>query len=107
MIPQITYPFLSPQETPEEVSCLLAQAPFDLELHCRGKQYTLGVKQGSEQAYATLAAPDLITMPVHGAAFAGVLFGMYSFGKGEPVLSPADFTEIRVQDFPAGEKDQE
>lgn len=99
---RVTYPFLSPQDAPEEVSCLLAQGPFELELHCRGKEYTLGVKQGSEQSYGTCAAADLTTMPAHGGAFAGVLFGVYSFGRGEPVLDAADFSEIKVQEFVDG-----
>lgn len=100
--PKVVYPFLSPQQdAPEEVSCLVAQAAFELELHCRGKEYTLGVKQGSEQkSYATCAAADLTTVPpAHGAAFAGVLFGVYSFGRGEPVLDAADFGDIRVHEY--------
>lgn len=97
--PQTFYPFLSPQDAPEEIDVLLAQAPFELELQCRGKEYTLGVQQGSEKASGTFAAADLTTMPVHGASFAGVMLGIYSFGKGEPVLDPADFSEITLQEL--------
>lgn len=37
--------------------------------------------------------------PAHGAAFAGVLFGVYSFGRGEPVLDAADFGDIKVREY--------
>lgn len=62
--------------------------------------YTLGVKQGSERADGVCATADLTTTPVHGGAFAGVMFGVYSFGNGEPVLDPADFRDIKEQQYP-------
>lgn len=99
---QVTYPLLAPQTRdapPEEVIRPLARAPIALALRCRGKQYTLGARQGAaELAAASLSAADLTAVPAQGAPFAGVLFGVYSFGSGEPVLDPADFTEIVVQE---------
>ncbi|ORY54556.1 glycosyl hydrolase [Pseudomassariella vexata] len=43
-------------------------------------------------------ASNLTVMPPVGGAFTGVMFGLYSFGKGEPVLDPADFSEIYVKE---------
>jgi hypothetical protein len=42
-------------------------------------------------------AANLTHLPPVGAAFAGVLYGIYSEGKGEPVLDPADFDDIEVR----------
>lgn len=41
-------------------------------------------------------AKDLTFYPPIGGAFTGAMFGVYSFGKGEPVLDPADFKDITV-----------
>jgi hypothetical protein len=51
---------------------------------------------GIEQARITCSAEDLTVLPPVGGAFAGVMYGVYAFGRGEPVLDPADFTAIGV-----------
>lgn len=51
---------------------------------------------GIEQARITCSAEDLTILPPVGGAFAGVMYGIYAFGRGEPVLDPADFTAISV-----------
>ncbi|KAF4996497.1 hypothetical protein FDECE_12413 [Fusarium decemcellulare] len=45
-------------------------------------------------------AKDLTIAPPVGGCFTGVMFGIYSFGRGEPVLDPADFSEIIIEDDP-------
>lgn len=51
---------------------------------------------GLEEDHAGCRAEDLVVAPPVGGAFTGVMFGVYAFGKGEPVLDPADFTSIKV-----------
>lgn len=71
-----------------------AQQPVDLTLRCLGTVYGLEIHQGSLSSSLTCQAEDLTVMPPVGGAFTGVMFGLYSFGKGEPALDPADFTGI-------------
>ncbi|KAF3762225.1 family 43 glycoside hydrolase [Cryphonectria parasitica EP155] len=77
---------------------LLSQETFTLSVCCEHEKYTLGIRQGPEEDYGTCRADALTVMPPVGGAFTGVLFGLYSFGRGEPVLDPADFAEIRVSE---------
>lgn len=69
-----------------------------LSLACEGSQYRLSLDQGpgAEQTNASCSAEELTIMPPIGGSFTGVMFGVYSFGRGEPVLDPADFSDIRV-----------
>lgn len=68
-------------------------------LHCQGTRYRVGVNQGSERDYATCCADDLTIIPPVGGAFTGTMFGIYAFGNGEPVLDPADFTDIKTANY--------
>ena len=43
-----------------------------------------------------VAAQSLAVMPPVGGAFCGAMFGVYSFGEWEPVLDPADFSDINI-----------
>lgn len=72
--------------------------PVKLTLVCEGSTYTLSFDQGQggNQTHVSCSAEDLTVMPPVGGAFTGVMFGVYAFGRGEPVLDPADFTDIRV-----------
>jgi hypothetical protein len=40
----------------------------------------------------------LTATPPVGASFAGAMLGVYSFGDGEPVLDPADFSDISIEE---------
>lgn len=102
---QTTYPFLSPQDAPEQVERLVSQGPFEMMIRCDKGEYTLGLRQSIEEDYGSCRAEDLTVTPPVGGAFTGMMFGVYAFGKGEPVLDPADFTEIRVVDIAAGQAD--
>lgn len=96
---QTTYPFLQPPEAPERVEKLLAQGPVELVVGCRAEDgsYTLGLRQGGADGdHAACRAEDLTVAPPVGAAFTGVMFGVYAFGRGEPVLDPAFFGGIRM-----------
>ncbi|KAJ4393154.1 hypothetical protein N0V93_002361 [Gnomoniopsis smithogilvyi] len=90
------YPFTSSMKLPQRVEIPLAQGPVEITLRCSGATYDLELRQGGVKASKTCRAEDLTVMPLVGGAFAGVMFGLYSFGKGEPVLDAADFTDIKV-----------
>lgn len=72
--------------------------PAKLALACEGSVYTLSFNHGDGdgETQVSCSAEDLTTMPPVGGAFTGVMFGIYAFGRGEPLLDPADFTKIRV-----------
>lgn len=72
--------------------------PVKLILVCEDNTYRLSFEQGQggSQTHVSCSAEDLTIMPPVGGAFTGVMFGVYAFGRGEPVLDPADFTNIRV-----------
>lgn len=74
----------------------LNHGPVELTLRCSDTTYELELRQGTLKASQRCRAEDLTVMPPAGGAFAGVMFGVYSFGKGKPVLDPADFTDIKV-----------
>ena len=38
-------------------------------------------------------------MPPFGGCFAGVIFGIYSCGKNQPVLDPADFWDLSTEEL--------
>lgn len=51
---------------------------------------------GSEDHSFDIATQALTVAPPVGGAFCGTMFGIYSFGEGEPVLDAADFSEIKI-----------
>lgn len=73
-----------------------AERPIDLMLRCSGAEYELVIRQGELKHSLTCQCEDLTVMPPIGGAFTGVMFGLYSFGQGEPVLDPADFNNISI-----------
>lgn len=91
------------QTTSSEISAGLVATPnmtvpARLTLACEGSVYTLSFNHGDGggQTQVSCSAEDLTTMPPVGGAFTGVMFGVYAFGRGKPLLDPADFTKIRV-----------
>lgn len=94
---QTTYPLLSPLESPERIQTALEPEPFKIEIVCQGSKYGLSLEQsGAKKAQSTCHAEDLTILPPVGGAFAGVMYGIYAFGRGETVLDPADFIDISV-----------
>ncbi|RSL40376.1 hypothetical protein CEP54_016136 [Fusarium duplospermum] len=53
---------------------------------------------GRKDVIGAMLAPveKLTVAPPVGGCFTGVMFGVYSFGKGQPVLEPADFSDISI-----------
>ncbi|KFY92775.1 hypothetical protein V498_04745 [Pseudogymnoascus sp. VKM F-4517 (FW-2822)] len=65
-----------------------------------GLQYTLSYSEEGKDDSKSLAPVQsklLTRSPPIGGAFTGVMFGVYSFGKMEPVLDPADFSKISLE----------
>lgn len=65
-----------------------------------GLEYTLSYnEEGNDdsKALAPVQSKLLTRSPPIGGAFTGVMFGIYSFGKMEPVLDPADFSKISLE----------
>jgi hypothetical protein len=69
-----------------------------LQLRCDETSYHLSIEAGEAKWDFTVPAANLTVLPPVGGTFAGVMYGVYSFGKGEPVLDPADFRDIGVWD---------
>jgi hypothetical protein len=59
--------------------------------------YTLSLADADVEESFQVVAKDLTVMPPVGGAFCGTMFGIYSFGKWEPVLDPADFSGIEIR----------
>lgn len=65
-----------------------------------GLEYTLSYNEEGKDDSKPLAPVQsklLTRSPPIGGAFTGVMFGVYSFGKMEPVLDPADFSKISLE----------
>ncbi|KFY10954.1 hypothetical protein V492_04772 [Pseudogymnoascus sp. VKM F-4246] len=65
-----------------------------------GLEYTLSYNEegnDNSKSLAPVQSKLLTRSPPIGGAFTGVMFGVYSFGKMEPVLDPADFSKISLE----------
>lgn len=88
---------MSSEKPPGKVEEVLdAERPVELMLRCSGAEYELVIRQGELEDSLTCQSENLTVMPPIGGAFTGVMFGLYAFGKGEPVLDPADFNSITI-----------
>ncbi|KAF9701211.1 hypothetical protein EKO04_000966 [Ascochyta lentis] len=75
-----------------------ASAPSRLTAGSTPTAYTLKLSQGSSEWSFSFSTENLCIMPPVGGAFTGTMFGIYSFGSWEPVLDPADFKDILIQE---------
>lgn len=71
------------------------EGQYELKIECRFDHYILSV---SGHGVQDVKVDDLTASPPIGGSFAGAMLGVYSFGKGEPVLDPADFTDISIEE---------
>ncbi|KAI1879924.1 hypothetical protein JX265_001545 [Neoarthrinium moseri] len=67
-----------------------------LMITARATEYALEISSNEATEKVVIGASELTTMPPVGGAFCGVMVGLYSFGKGEPVLDPADFSDMSI-----------
>ncbi|KAI1292726.1 glycoside hydrolase family 43 protein [Xylaria venustula] len=59
--------------------------------------YTLSFRFQNYSSSFRVKARDLTIAPPVGGVFCGAMFGVYSFGRGEPVLDPADFFDLSIK----------
>lgn len=55
------------------------------------------LKVGDAESF-TFTSEELAITPPVGMSFTGAMFGVYAFGNWEPVLEPADFSDIHVRE---------
>ncbi|KAM0205801.1 hypothetical protein ACHAPA_009189 [Fusarium lateritium] len=62
-------------------------------------KYELSLTAGGKKSEVfTVEANTMTVMPPVGGCFTGVMLGIYSFGRNQPVLDPADFLEISAEE---------
>lgn len=59
-------------------------------------EYEINLSVGEVQTSISFTSEALTVFPPVGGAFCGVMFGIYAFGRSEPVLDPSDFTDIEI-----------
>lgn len=79
----------------------LGSTQIQFTIEARPVYYSLSAietESGRKDTIGTLLAPveKLTVAPPVGGCFTGVMFGVYSFGRGQPVLDPADFWDISI-----------
>lgn len=90
-----TYPAIASHSATQSFD---ASAPWYLSAEATPTTYTLKISQCSSEWSFSFNTEDLCIMPAVGGAFTGTMFGVYSFGAWEPVLDPADFTNIVIRE---------
>lgn len=83
----------------QEETHTLSGGPVSLSIQGDDLGYTLSYSEqgGGSKALAQVESKLLSRSPPIGNTFTGVMFGVYAFGKMEPVLDPADFSGIEVE----------
>lgn len=80
---------------------LSTTGPVELLIQAHDLKYTFGYQEtGAEVKWLGEVDIDVMTEnPAVGAAFTGMMFGLYAFGELEPALAPASFgyAEFRQQ----------
>jgi hypothetical protein len=74
------------------------EQPIEFKIIATPTMYSLQIGTSGSTFQTSVYAKDLTVAPPVGGCFAGVMFGVYSFGKGEPVLDPADFSNVRMEE---------
>lgn len=76
----------------------LGAGPVELSIVARATDYTLSLISGDSSTSIDVSSEVLTIFPPVGGAFCGAMFGLYSFGKNEPVLDPADFSDVEISE---------
>lgn len=69
-------------------------SPVKLRAEARPTSYKLSIEAKGFDYSFEFDTEALTLAPLIGNTFTGMMFGVYAFGKGEPVLDPADFTGL-------------
>lgn len=67
-----------------------------LSIEATAMDYKLTLSAGEVSTSVSFAAEKLTASPPVGGSFTGAMFGIYSFGRSEPVLDPADFWNVEI-----------
>ena len=81
------------------VSVFDGEAPVRISAKASPTTYTLVIGQRESIFERCFDAEKLTIMPTEGAAFTGAMFGIYAFGNWEPVLDPADFSDLVIREW--------
>ncbi|UPK89982.1 hypothetical protein LCI18_000917 [Fusarium solani-melongenae] len=84
----------------------LGSTQIQFKIEARPIYYSLSAietESGRKDIIGAMLTPveKLTVAPPVGGCFTGVMFGVYSFGKGQPVLEPADFANISITEVDA------
>ncbi|KAF5608449.1 xylosidase arabinosidase [Fusarium subglutinans] len=72
----------------------------ELSIRAYPTKYELYLKAGGKESEVyTVNASALTVMPAHGGCFTGTMFGIYSYGKNQPVLDLVDFSYISTEEL--------
>ncbi|KAL0934676.1 Non-reducing end alpha-L-arabinofuranosidase BoGH43B 2 [Colletotrichum truncatum] len=94
---KVSYPLLESSGSASEEDWDLDQ-PVQLAITAYPTSYEMHLSVGGVQEKVSFASEALTVLPPVGGAFCGVMFGVYSFGRSEPVLDPTDFTDIEIME---------
>ncbi|KAI1132767.1 glycoside hydrolase family 43 protein [Nemania abortiva] len=93
---------LSERSNGEQALAMVSRAPTgkpgEMTIETSPTTYSLSFKVENYSSTYHFESKDLTIMPPIGGAFCGVMFGIYSFGQGEPVLDPADFFDLVIRE---------
>ncbi|TDZ46024.1 Non-reducing end alpha-L-arabinofuranosidase BoGH43B [Colletotrichum trifolii] len=95
---KVSHPLLQ-SETPAQRLDL--DQSVHLSIVARLTEYQLIISAGEIRESIVFPSEALTVFPRVGGAFCGVMYGVYSFGRSEPVLDPSDFTDIRISETKA------
>ena len=73
-----------------------ADDAVQLSIDATATDYKLTLSVGEASASVSFATEALTIGPPVGGTFCGIMYGIYSSGKSEPVLDPSDFWDIEI-----------
>lgn len=91
---KVSYPLF------EKGATLGSDGVVELSVEATPTEYKLVLSAGEASVSVSFAAEMLTVSPPVGGSFTGALFGIYSFGRSEPVLEPSDFWDIEIVERP-------
>lgn len=82
-------PTTNPETTTPTITLIIKATPSNYSFH-----YNLGTK---DKQLLTLPMTEVVRDPDVGGAFAGMMWGIYACGNGEPCLEPVVFSSVSVR----------
>ncbi|WYZ43831.1 hypothetical protein EsH8_VII_000267 [Colletotrichum jinshuiense] len=91
---KVAHPLSEPGAS--SASALDLERPIQMIITAKPTEYEINLSVGEVQTSISFTSEALTVFPPVGGAFCGVMFGIYAFGRSEPVLDPSDFTDIEI-----------